>query len=131
MNVDFPLQFDTRGRTATAADDSHIRDLIEQILFTSPGERVNRPTFGSGLLQLVFAPNSDALAAAMQMTVQGSLQQWLGDLIVVESVEVENQESTLRVTVRYVIRRSQQRQVAEFSRGGQFSPGGTFSPGGL
>jgi len=131
MNVDFPLQFDTRGRTATTADDSHIRDLIEQILFTSPGERVNRPTFGSGLLQLVFAPNSDALAAAMQMTVQGSLQQWLGDLIVVESVEVENQESTLRVTVCYVIRRSQQRQVAEFSRGGQFSPGETFSPGGL
>jgi len=124
MNVDFPLQFEARGRTATTADDSHIRDLIEQVLFTSPGERVNRPTFGSGLLQMVFAPNSDALAAATQMTVQGSLQQWLGDLIVVESVEVENAESTLRVTVRYVIRRSQQRQVAEFSRGGQFSLGG-------
>ncbi|GAX45672.1 hypothetical protein NIES4075_66930 [Tolypothrix sp. NIES-4075] len=124
MNVDFPLQFDDRGRTATTADDSHIRDLIEQVLFTSPGERVNRPNFGSGLLQMVFATNSNALAAATQMTVQGSLQQWLGDLIVVESVEVENEESTLRVTVRYVIRRSQQRQVAEFSRGGQFSPGG-------
>ncbi|MEH1828436.1 MAG: GPW/gp25 family protein [Nostoc sp.] len=124
MNVDFPLQFDDRGHTAITADDSHIRDLIEQVLFTSPGERVNRPTFGSGLLQMVFATNSDALAAATQMTVQGSLQQWLGDLILVESVEVENEESTLRVMVRYVIRRSQQRQVAEFSRGGQFSPGG-------
>lgn len=118
MQLDYPLHFDSRGRTAETSDDEHIRDMIEQILFTSPGERVNRPTFGSGVMQLIFAPNSDALAAATQMTVQGALQQWLGDLILVEAVDVQNEDSTLQVTVQYVVRRSQQRQTAQFTRGG-------------
>ncbi len=116
MNLDYPIQFDGRGRTAATTDDKHIRDMIEQVLFTMPGERVNRPTFGSGLLQLVFAPNSDALAAATQLSVQASLQQWLGDLIQVQSVQVENIESKLLVTVQYSIRRTQQSQVAQFKR---------------
>jgi hypothetical protein len=116
--LDYPFHFDTRGRTAEASEDKHIRDLIEQVLFTAPGERINRPTFGCGLMQLVFAPNSDVLAATSQFLVQGALQQWLGDLIVVESVQVENEESTLRVTIQYVIRRTQDRQTAEFARGG-------------
>lgn len=118
MNVDFPLYFNNQGRTADTTDDDHIRNLIEQVLFTSPGERLNRPTFGSGLLQLVFAPNSDTLAAATQVTVQAALQQWLGDLIQVEAVAVQSQESTLQVTVQYTIRRTQQQQVAQFTRGG-------------
>jgi len=87
------------------------------VLFTVPGERVNRPDFGCGLLQLVFAPNSDALAAAVQMTVQGSLQQWLGELIEVEAVTVENLDARLGVTVQYVMRRDRQRHLATFSRG--------------
>ena len=70
MNIDFPFHFDGRGRTATAGDDDHICDMIEQLLFTSPGERVNRPDFGSGVLQMVFAPNSPELAAALQFTIQ-------------------------------------------------------------
>jgi hypothetical protein len=114
-NIDFPYHFDSRGRTAATSDDDHIRDLIEQVLFTSPGERVNRPNFGSGLLQLVFAANSDALAAATQLTVQGALQQWLGDLIEVEAVRVERDDSTLRVTLQYFIRRNQERQIAQFN----------------
>ncbi|NJP11712.1 MAG: GPW/gp25 family protein [Leptolyngbyaceae cyanobacterium RU_5_1] len=118
MHIDYPIHFDGRGRTASTGEDEHIRDLIEQVLFTSPGERVNRPTFGSGLLQLVFAPNSDELAAATQLAVQGALQQWLAELIQVEAVTVQTDEATLRVTVQYVVRRSQQRQVAQFSRGG-------------
>jgi len=90
--------------------------MIEQVLFTSPGERVNRPDFGTGVMQLVFAPNSPELAAATEFTIQGALQQWLGDVIKVEAVNVESQESTLRITVQYVIRRNQQRAVAQFSR---------------
>jgi phage baseplate assembly protein W len=117
MQVDFPFHVDDRGRTAPTSEEDHTRDLIEQVLFTTPGERVNRPTFGSGLLQLVFAPNGDALAGATQLTVQGNLQQWLGDLIEVREVQVESDESTLRVTVGYVIRRTQQAQVAQFTRG--------------
>ncbi len=116
MQVDYPFHFDGRGRTAETSPDDHIRDLIEQVLFTSPGERVNRPTFGSGLLRLVFEPSSEAVASATQLTVHGALQQWLGDLIQVEAVNVEAEDSRLRVVVQYVIRRSQQRQVAQFER---------------
>ena len=117
MHIDYPFHIDGRGRTGvTDSDDAYVRDLIEQVLFTSPGERVNRPDFGSGLLQLVFAANSDVLVGAVEMTVQGALQQWLADLVKVEAVAVERQESTLSVTVQYIVRRSQQRQVAQFSR---------------
>jgi phage baseplate assembly protein W len=118
MNFDFPYHFDNRGRTADTGDEDHIRDLIEQVLFTAPGERVNRPDFGSGLQRLVFAPNSDELAAATQFLVQASLQQWLGDLIEVNEVDVQNEDSTLRISVQYLIRRTQQQQTAQFTRGG-------------
>ena len=104
-NLDFPFHYDERGRTARTDDQDHIRDLIYQVLLTSPGERVMRPTFGSGLLQLVFAPNSVELAATTQMLAQAALQQWLGDLIVVESVDVSAEEATMRITVKYVLRR--------------------------
>jgi phage baseplate assembly protein W len=115
--LEYPFQFDTRGRTADATYDDHIRDLIEQVLFTVPGERVNRPTFGCGLMQLVFAPNSDELAAATQFLVQGALQQWLGEVIAVEAVQIEANDAALRVSIQYVIRRTQMRQTAEFVRG--------------
>ena len=118
MNIDFPFKFDNRGRTAVTDDEAHIRDMIEQVLFTSPGERVNRPDFGSGLMQLVFAPNSTELAATTQMLVQGALQKWLGDLIQVQSVQVESEDEKLRIAIEYTIRSSQQHQVAEFIKGG-------------
>jgi len=116
MNIDFPFQIDGRGRTSVAGGH-HIRDLMEQLLFTSPGERVNRPTLGSGLLQMMFAPASDELAAATQFLLQGTLQQWMGDLIQAEAVRVEIQDSTLLVTVQFVVRATQVRQVAQFSKG--------------
>ena len=114
--MDYPFHFDGRGRTAETGEDEHIRDLIEQLLFTSPGERVNRPDFGSGLLQLVFAPAGSELAAATQFLVQGALQQWLGDRIQVEQVAVTVEESTVRVTVTYIVRRTAERQTATFER---------------
>jgi len=116
MQIDYPYHINSNGKTADTDDDDHIRDLIEQVLFTSPGERVNRPEFGTGLLQQVFAPNSDELAIAVQFMVQSSLQQWLGDLIQVEGVDVENLDSTLQVTVQYVVRRNQQRMISQFAR---------------
>jgi phage baseplate assembly protein W len=116
MPLDYPYQFDGSGRTARTGEAAHVRDLIEQVLFTVPGERVNRPTFGSGLMQLVFAPNSDALTAATQVSVHGALQQWLGDLLMVEGVEVLREDAALRVTVRYVLRRTQERRAVEVVR---------------
>lgn len=116
MNIDHPFHFDGSGRTAQTSEDDHLRDMIEQVLFTLPGERVNRPTFGSGLLGLVFAPAGDALASAAEAGVHGALQQWLGDLIQVEAVKVETEDSTVRVTVQYRVRRTQRRHVAELTR---------------
>ena len=116
MHIDYPFHIDSRGRSATTGDDDHIRDMIEQFLFTNAGERVNRPDFGSGLLQMVFAPNSPELAAAVQMTVQAGLQRWLGDLIEVRAVEATSHDSTLRVEVTYVVRRTQESRVAVFTR---------------
>jgi phage baseplate assembly protein W len=116
MHLDYPLRFDGRGRTAETDYDAHVRDMIEQVLFTAPGERVNRPTFGSGVLQLVFAPNSDALAAATRLSVQAALQEWLGDVVEVADVEVQANDSTLRLEVRYVVRRTGETRVATFTR---------------
>jgi len=116
VQIDYPFRFDSSGRTATTGNDEHIRDLIEQVLFTIPGERVNRPTFGTNLMQLVFAPNSPELAATTQFLVQGALQEWLGELIQVEAVQVTSEDATLAVVVQYRIRRTQQRQTATFTR---------------
>lgn len=116
MNIAFPFQIDGHGRTASVLDDQHIQDMIQQLLFTNPGERVNRPDFGSGLLQTVFQPNSTALAAALQFTLQGALQQALGDLIQLQAVQVDNTDSTLTVTVQYVVRGDQQGRTAQFTQ---------------
>ena len=116
MNIAFPYQVDGRGLTATADDTTHIRHLIEQLLFTAPGERVNRPGMGSGLLNLVFGPNGSEVASATEYLVQGALQQWLSELILVESVRAISQDSKLVVTVQYVIKRTQEREVTRFQR---------------
>jgi Bacteriophage baseplate protein W len=116
MNIDFPFHFDRLGRTATTGDDDHIRDMIEELLFTSPRERVNRPDFGSGLLQLVFAPNSPELAATLQFTIQGALQRYLGDVIDLQSVTVTSENATLRVVVQYVVIKTGAPQDNTFER---------------
>ena len=115
-DVDFPYHVDGRGRTAITGLDDHLRDLIEQVLFTAPGERVMRPDFGSGLLGLVFEPGGPELVATTQHVVQGALQQELGHLIAVESLDVSQVEGALTVRVSYVALRTQQRRAASFSR---------------
>ena len=99
--LDFPYHIDGRGRTAETGEDDHIRDMIHQVLFTNPGERVNRPDFGCGVGQLVFMPNSDALAAVTQFLVQGSLTRWLDSVIVVHHVQVIAESQTLTIGVVY------------------------------
>lgn len=116
MQIAYPFRLDGRGRSATASEEDHIRQMIEQLLFTAPGERVNRPDFGTGIMQLVFAPNSPELATAVEFMIRSALQQWLGDVIQVEAVTVESQEASLHIIVQYVIHRSQQRTAAEFVR---------------
>jgi hypothetical protein len=115
-NFPHPYGADSSGRTASPTLDEHVRQMIELVLFTAPGERPNRPDFGSGVMQLVFAPLSEELVSATEYRVQGALQQWLGDVVQFESVTVTTDESTLTVTVQYVLRQNQERQIAAFSR---------------
>ncbi len=114
MNVAYPLSIDRSGRTASAADDAHVEQMIEQLLFTAPGERVMRPTFGCGLRQLLFEPNSELLASTTQLLVQSSLQQWLGNVIDVIGVDIIAEDSTLSVTVSYAVRKSGDQRTVTF-----------------
>ncbi len=116
MSLFHPFHIDARGRTATASEEAHIRQMIEQVLFTNPGERVNRPDFGSGVMQRVFAPTSPELAATTESLVQAALQQWLGHLIRVEAVHVESEEAILRITVEYTLLHRQAPQRAIFEQ---------------
>lgn len=115
MHIDFPFHFDG-GSSATTGTDDHVRDMIEQLLFTNPGERVNRPDFGSGLMQLVFAPNSAELAATLQFTVQAALGQWLGDVIDVRALSVQSEDATLQVSLTYAVRTSGAVRTDVFTR---------------
>lgn len=115
-NYSFSYRTDSAGRTHEASDAEHIRDLIEQILLTAPGERPNRPDFGAGLLQLVFDPNSPELAAALEFTVQSSLERWLADRIELRAVKVQSIDSSIRVLVQYQIRGTQDIRTEAFVR---------------
>ncbi len=114
--LDYPFHIDGRGRTARTNEADHVHGMIEQFLFTRPGERVNRPDFGSGLLALMFEPNSAELATTLQMMIQAGLQQWLGDVVEVRNLTVETEDSTLRVSLRYMIKRTGEVRDGIFER---------------
>jgi phage baseplate assembly protein W len=116
MNITYPWQFDRRGRTAEAESPEHIRQMIEQVLFTSPGERVNRPEFGCGVMQILFSGNSVQLAAALQANIQAALNRWLGDVIEVHNLDVSSNDATVNVVLQYVLIRTGQPQTEVFSR---------------
>ncbi len=116
MNIAFPFQLDSRGQTAQASDPDHILQMIEQLIFTDAGERVNRPDFGSGLRQLVFAPNSQELAATVQFTLQAALQRWLGDVIDIQELDVSSTDSALTVNLVYIIKLTGQSQTATLTK---------------
>jgi len=116
MNIDYPFHIDSRGRTAECNDAAHVRDMLEQLLFTNAGERVNRPDFGSGLMQLIFAPNSPELAAALQFTMRAAIQQWLGDVLDLQGLDVSSQDAILRITIRYALRRTGETRTETIER---------------
>jgi phage baseplate assembly protein W len=104
MQLDFPYAIDRLGRTATADEPGHVRDMLEMLLFTRPGERPNRPDFGTGLAELVFAPLSPELAAAVELAVRSAIERWLGDVVEIGRLEVTAEESMLTVELDYAIR---------------------------
>jgi phage baseplate assembly protein W len=108
----FPYALDSGGHTACADDEEAVRQMLEQILFVAPGERVNRPEFGCHLQSLTFAARTNELTTAVQALVEGALRKWAGDAIHIRDVKVEVLEQLVVVTVRYVEARTQRlRQV--------------------
>jgi phage baseplate assembly protein W len=101
FQVDFPFRVGPRGRTGTTGYAEHVRDMVEQLLFTTPGERVNRPELGCLLADMVFETNGTEQAAAVQSSAMGALERWLGDVILVDSLTATPIDSTLRVVVSY------------------------------
>lgn len=87
----------------------HVEQMIYQVLFTNPGERINLPEFGCGLRQMVFAPNSEVTANLLQTTIFQSLDKWLGTLIDVVNVTATAQDETLTVGIVYLLLATQQR----------------------
>ncbi len=113
----FPLTIDSKGSTSTTQNEQeHIKQLVEQILFTIQGERVNRPTFGTGINHLVFEPNSDEIAIATQLLIQGALQQWMSDTIQVEAIDVKSEDATLNIVIQYIIKKTLQRETINFTK---------------
>ena len=111
--LDYPYGVAGTGTPQTAAPDDHLRDLILQVLFTNPGERVNLPDFGVGVQRLVFAPNNDTLRSSVQFLISTNLNRWLGDRLNVEQVSVTSDpglEETVTLDITYSVKATQERQ---------------------
>jgi len=104
MDIDFPYHFDGRGRTATTDRDDHVRDMIEQLIFTNPGERVNRPDFGCGIRRMVFAPNSEVSASLAEVMIFEALKRWLDPAISVSDVRNNAVNERLEIRIAYVLK---------------------------
>lgn len=111
VNAAFPFEVSASGRTSLAPELEHIRQQIEQVLLTTPGERVNRPEFGCELKRLVYVGVSDEIVTAAESMAQSALTQWLPDAIAVKSVTVEldTQAARARVSIDYAVLQTGQR----------------------
>ena len=115
-DIAFPYRVDARGRTAETTRTRHVRDLIEILLFTTPGERVMRPTFGANLLASVFAPTGPEEAAATRALIQSALQEHLGDVIEVQDLAVTAEESSVEVRIVYAMLETGETRAETFTR---------------
>lgn len=120
MHLAMPFNINRQGRVATVDEETHIREMIEQVLFTVEGERVNRPNFGAGVLQLIFSSLDPAMLTARRVAVQSSIQRWLGHAVHVTNVAFDIEGDQLRITVEYQILKTGQvkREAYRISRGG-------------
>lgn len=114
----FPYRIEFSGASATVDLGTYVSQLVRLVLQTDPGERVNRPTFGGGLKQLVFAGTTPQMLAAAETLIHGTLMQWLGDVIAIKSLSVAGQEAEVVVTLAYVITHTQQTVTQSIRQGG-------------
>lgn len=116
----FPFRIDPiSGQAAQSPYGTHVDQMIRQVLLTSPGERVALPEFGCGMRQLLFAPNSDALQATVQLMVRRSLNLWLSGQIIVQDVQassgVGGDYSEILVQITYLLVETQTQQLLEIT----------------
>jgi uncharacterized protein len=111
-SIKYPFAIDRGlGELAEQRDyNLHVEEMIKQVLFTAPGERINRPDFGCGLRKLVFAPNSELGASMLNVTIVQSLQRWLGTVITVADVQVNPVEEILEIRISYIVNARQERR---------------------
>jgi phage baseplate assembly protein W len=113
--VAYPLRI-VNGTVVTSQSPQHVREMIEQVLFTMPGERVMYPEFGVGLERLLFDSTASDIMAATQALISEALQQWLGDVIVVLGVAVVAVDSTVRISVAYELLATHETRRVVFER---------------
>ena len=114
----FPGAPDVRDRGLTLVEGADkVRQSILAILDTEPGERVMRPDFGCGLLDLVFEPNSPELSATLQLSVQAALHRWLGDVLEVDALDITSEDNVIRVELSYVVLPTGARRADVFTAG--------------
>ena len=119
QDVAYPFRIDLASQQTAQTDyPTHVDQMVRQLLLTTPGERVNLPQFGCGLRSLVFAPNTDALAATVKLRVIQGLNQWLADIVNVVDVVTSGgsgaavtEPGTLEVTVTYTLVETQTNQA--------------------
>jgi phage baseplate assembly protein W len=110
-SIRYPVALDSSlGRLQQEQDyAAHVKQLIKQVLYTSPGERINRPDFGCGVKRLVFAPNSDISASLLQVSIFEALDRWLSSVIQVSDVKVQALQEVLEIRVAYILKARQKK----------------------
>lgn len=117
--LDLPYHVDGSGRTAITTDRyRRVRNLLEAVLFTAPGERVMRPEFGSGVPEMLFDSNSEALETAADFLIRSSVQRYLSDVLVLDQLAVSRDQGELHISVVYSLVGEEEQQTETFSRGG-------------
>lgn len=106
-----PFRFGAQGGVAVIDDaDRHLRDKVVAVLFTAPGERVNRPDFGVGLNRAVFDELSDLTVGALEFRISQALRHDLGDEILIDGVDVEASPENGEIVVKIAFRRRTDRR---------------------
>jgi phage baseplate assembly protein W len=104
----FPFRPAASGRSAVVEDGGadHVRQMLELLILTIPGERVMRPNLGSPTLQMLFSPGAGAAAAALQATLAATITQQLGPYLELQALDVQfdEAEAALNITVDYWLR---------------------------
>ena len=103
----FPMTVGPEGATV-ATRLEHVRAIIEQVLFTNPGERWFRPNFGVGAVALVFEPNAPALWNVTKKRMTVSLDDALAGEVDPKTIEVSideqaSNDAQLIVTVGFTL----------------------------